>query len=52
MLEKPSASGVVRIEGSFRVGSVVSVIEGDREIARGIVGYSSSEIEKIGTAHR
>ena len=45
-------SGVVRIEGSFRVGSVVSVIgEGDREIARGIVGYSSSEIEKIKGRH-
>jgi len=41
-------SGVVGVSGEFGVGSTVSVIDPEgREIARGIVNYSSAELEKI-----
>ncbi len=41
-------SGILEVKGRFSVGDGVSIIdEGDREFARGIVSYSSSEIEKI-----
>ncbi|HAG07367.1 MAG: Glutamate 5-kinase [Clostridia bacterium 62_21] len=41
-------SGVVGVSGEFGAGSTVSVIGPDgREIARGIVNYSSSELERI-----
>lgn len=45
-------SGVVGTEGTFESGSVVSVVgtEG-REIAKGIVSYSSAEIERIKGKH-
>ncbi|SMB80334.1 glutamate 5-kinase [Desulfonispora thiosulfatigenes DSM 11270] len=40
--------GIVKIEGSFNVGHVVSIINHEaREFARGIVNYDSSEIEQI-----
>ena len=45
-------SGVVQTEGSFDVGSVVSVIgEDSRVIAKGIVSYSASEIEQLKGRH-
>ncbi|HAG11797.1 MAG TPA: glutamate 5-kinase [Desulfotomaculum sp.] len=41
-------SGIRRVEGNFKIGNTVSVIEpGGREIARGIVNYSSEDIEMI-----
>lgn len=40
-------SGVTGVEGSFGIGNTVSVIYGDREIARGIVNYSNGELETI-----
>ena len=41
-------SGVTGVEGSFEMGSTVSIIGPDgKEIGRGIVYYSSGEIEKI-----
>ncbi|GAW93339.1 glutamate 5-kinase [Calderihabitans maritimus] len=40
--------GVVRVEGNFEPGNVVSVISPEGvEIARGIVNYSSQDIDKI-----
>lgn len=41
-------SGVVAVEGDFSEGSAVSIVdESYNEIAKGIVNYSSEEIEKI-----
>jgi glutamate 5-kinase len=41
-------SGVVRVEGNFEAGEPVSCAdESLREIARGLVAYSSADIEKI-----
>lgn len=40
-------SGVVKVEGDFGVGSTVSVMYGDKEIARGIVNYSAREVDAI-----
>ncbi len=41
-------SGIQRVEGDFQIGNTVSVIEpSGREIARGIVNYSSKDIEMI-----
>jgi len=41
-------SGIRSVEGNFKIGNTVSVIEpGGREIARGIVNYSSEDIEMI-----
>lgn len=41
-------SGVVDVRGEFGVGSTVSVIDpAGREIARGIVNFSSEELERI-----
>jgi len=45
-------SGVLRVEGSFERGAVVSVETGDgREIARGTSYYSSEEISRIAGRH-
>ncbi|MGE5454492.1 MAG: glutamate 5-kinase [Methylocystaceae bacterium] len=45
-------SGIVRIEGSFDRGTVVSIIAAQNgELARGIVNYSSQEIAQI-AGHR
>lgn len=42
------ASGIVDVEGNFELGGVVRVVDStDREIARGIVNYSSEEIRHI-----
>lgn len=42
------ASGIVGVEGVFRSGDVVAIAgEGGREIAKGIVNYSSGELSKI-----
>lgn len=40
--------GITRVEGAFRAGDAVSVCAEDgRELARGIVNYSSEELEQI-----
>jgi len=45
-------SGVIRTEGNFDIGNTVSIYGADGcEIARGIVSYSSEEIEKIKGLH-
>lgn len=42
------ASGITAVEGSFKRGDLVSVCDiARREFARGIVGYSHVELEKI-----
>ncbi|NTW04759.1 MAG: glutamate 5-kinase [Peptococcaceae bacterium] len=41
-------SGILGVDGVFEIGNTVSVVESnDREIARGIVNYSSQDIVKI-----
>ncbi len=41
-------SGILEVKGEFSIGDGVSIIdEENREFARGIASYSSSEIEKI-----
>jgi glutamate 5-kinase len=41
-------SGIIEVEGEFERGTVVSVVVPDRsEIARGVVNYSSEEIQLI-----
>lgn len=40
-------SGIVRVEGDFQRGTVVSIMGPGGEIARGIVNYSSDHIKKI-----
>ncbi|MDD4238092.1 MAG: glutamate 5-kinase [Desulfotomaculaceae bacterium] len=41
-------SGITRVEGSFDMGNTVVIVGADSiEIARGIVSYSSDEIERI-----
>lgn len=41
-------SGIVKVEGDFREGDMVSVVNGDdEEFARGLSNYSSLEIEKV-----
>lgn len=42
------SAGVIRVEGKFDFGNSVSVVdEKSSEIARGLVNYSSSDLEKI-----
>lgn len=44
--------GVVEIRNEFKKGEVVSILdENEREIARGIVNYSSEDCKKIAGAH-
>jgi glutamate 5-kinase len=46
------AAGVLEVRGGFERGDVVSILdEQEREFARGIVNYSSSEARKISGAH-
>ena len=40
-------SGIISVEGAFEIGNTVSVFHEDREIGRGIVNYSSLEIDII-----
>ena len=40
-------SGIVDVEGDFGMGDVVSVVYNGKEIARGLVNYSSDEIRRI-----
>jgi len=41
-------SGIIEVKGRFSIGGGVSIIdEENREFARGIVSYSSSEVDKI-----
>ncbi|MFW5867321.1 MAG: glutamate 5-kinase [Armatimonadota bacterium] len=45
-------SGVTEVRGEFRPGDLVTVRDGQgREIARGLVNYSSTEAEAISGAH-
>lgn len=42
------AIGITEVEGSFKQGSVVSIVDPDgNEIARGLSNYPSKEVEKI-----
>ena len=42
------AAGVIKVEGDFRRGEIVSCIDEDRcEIARGLVNYGASDTRKI-----
>ncbi|HDL65007.1 MAG TPA: hypothetical protein ENH12_06415 [Proteobacteria bacterium] len=42
------ASGIVEVEGDFEVGDMISIADEDRaEFCRGLVNYSSAELEKI-----
>jgi glutamate 5-kinase len=45
------ASGILKIEGSFDRGQVVNVSYASRVIARGIVNYSSQDLERIRGRH-
>jgi glutamate 5-kinase len=40
-------SGIVKVKGDFDSGVVVSIVHKGREVAKGIVEYSSKELEKI-----
>lgn len=40
-------SGITKVDGEFKRGSVVRVLGKNGEIARGIVNYSSEEIDRI-----
>lgn len=55
ILEKESSLlpiGVVDVVNEFKKGEVISIIdENEREIARGIVNYSSNDCKKIAGAH-
>ncbi|MBX9686414.1 MAG: glutamate 5-kinase [Candidatus Obscuribacterales bacterium] len=45
-------AGVVKVEGQFERGDVVSIVdERGKEFARGIVNYSSNEAQKISGLH-
>ena len=44
-------SGIVQVEGEFETGSIVSIIYREREIAKGVVDYSSEELQKIKGKH-
>jgi len=44
-------SGVLGVDGEFDAGVVVSVTHDNREIAKGIVEYSSEELKKIKGEH-
>jgi glutamate 5-kinase len=43
--------GIVEITGEFNSGDPVTISDGKHEIGKGIVNYSSDEIEKIKGAH-
>jgi glutamate 5-kinase len=45
------ATGIIKVEGDFLRGAVVSIIGNDMEIARGISNYSSQDIELIMGQH-
>ncbi|MCL1804605.1 MAG: glutamate 5-kinase [Clostridiales bacterium] len=44
-------SGILHVEGGFQRGEVVDIRRGAETIARGIVNYSTEEIEKIRGRH-
>lgn len=44
-------SGVLEVRGNFDKGTVISIIYGNREIAKGITNYSSGEIDAIRGRH-
>jgi glutamate 5-kinase len=41
------ASGIIQIEGDFKQGDVVSMLNKKTEFARGLTNYSSEELERI-----
>ena len=44
-------SGIVRVKGDFEAGSIVSIVHQEQEIARGVVDYSSDELQRIKGKH-
>lgn len=44
-------SGILGVNGSFARGSIVSIMSGNREFARGIADYSATELQKIKGMH-
>lgn len=40
-------SGILKAEGEFKPGSIVSIVHRNQEIAKGVVDYSSEELNKI-----
>jgi glutamate 5-kinase len=44
-------SGVIKVDGQFEVGSVVNIFSNGSEIAKGVVDYSSEELNKIKGKH-
>jgi len=46
------AAGITRVEGNFQAGEAVALCDGDgKEIARGLVNYSSAELGQIRGSH-
>ena len=41
------AKGVIGVNGKFQAGDIVSIINNDKEIAKGKIRYSISDISKI-----
>ncbi|MGQ9543232.1 MAG: glutamate 5-kinase [Candidatus Bathyarchaeia archaeon] len=44
-------SGIIDLEGEFESNRVVTIVHRDREVAKGIVDYSSEELRKIKGKH-
>ena len=44
-------AGILRVEGNFETGNVVSLVHNGLEIAKGAVDYSSEELKKIKGKH-
>ena len=40
-------SGILDVEGDFEAGSIITITHDDKEIAKGVVDYSSTELRKI-----
>ncbi len=56
LLDKDGSSllavGIVEVRGEFQAGDLVAVVTADgREVARGLVNYSSEEVKQIQGAH-
>ncbi|MEM2106746.1 MAG: PUA domain-containing protein, partial [Candidatus Bathyarchaeia archaeon] len=44
-------SGIIGLDGEFDSNEVVSIVHRNKEIAKGIVDYSSEELKKIKGRH-
>jgi glutamate 5-kinase len=40
-------SGIIQVGGEFEAGSIISILYDGREVAKGVVDYSSDELKKI-----